>query len=398
MEKTKRAIRQYYSYLLVFLVVLTIACRKEFPKVNDPANNAATTDFEGIFDNFWNGMNYNYVFWDTDTTDWDEIYKKYRPLFANLDIEKEEDVKTAYSYFQSMTSSLMDCHFSLTFNPHFNLPTINPAWERKQKSPDCHSPILRNYYFASVFNNYCDVGSKMTGVENGFTAVSATIDWNILYLYISDFRLSEIYSKNDFSQTMQVLNNFFNLLKNTIIIKGVILDLRGNGGGYLSDLNLLIGRMIDAKLDIGYTRCKIGDGRLDYSPWIPAYVVPQADARKITAPIVVLGDMFSASMAEMTIMAVQTLPNGYFVGEQTWGAQGPLVDVSAKFNSGIFECRPFLEEVKTSSHALKDVNGKQYENIGLTPDIEVKHNQQALNAGKDPQLERSIELIKKGKL
>jgi len=95
----------------------------------------------------------------------------------------------------------------------------------------------------------------------------------------------------------------------------------------------------------------------------------------------------------MTIVAVKALSNGYFVGEQTWGALGPLVDATAKFNSGIFSCPPLIKEVRTSSHALKDKNGKQYENIGITPDLEVKHDQQALSAGKDPQLERAMQLI-----
>jgi hypothetical protein len=378
----------------VVVLVLLISCRKEFPKVNDPANNNHAVDFKAVFENFWNGMNNNYIFWDTDPTDWDEVYRHYQPLFAQLDIENKNDIRTAYLYFQEMTSTLIDCHFSLIFNSYFNLPTINPSLERKKKSPDFHNPISRNFYFASVFSNYCDLENKAMGVENGFMAVSATIEQKILYLYLSEFSLTEVYWENPDNHIKQVLNNFFDLLKDTADIKGVILDLRGNGGGYLSDLNILMGQMVDAKTEIGYTRCKTGDGRLDYSPWIPAYITPAAGAKKITAPIVVLGDMFSASMAEMTIIAVNTLPNGYFIGEQTWGAQGPLIDVEAKFNSGIFECRPFFEQVMMSSHALKDKNGKQYENIGLKPLIEVKHNQQALNSGKDKQLEKAVELIK----
>ena len=394
MKKIDRIIRLYYSYLVIFLVVLTAACRKEFPKVNDPAENGAASNFSEVFVNFWNGINYNYIFWDMDTTNWDEIYKKYQPLFAKLDMENTEDVRIAHSYFKEMTATLMDCHFSLVFNDNFQLPAINPALERKKKSPNYHSPISRNSYFASVFTNYCDVENKVTGQRSNFMAVSATIEQNIVYLYISDFILTEIYEDNRPNSARQAMDNFFDLLENTTDIKGVILDLRGNGGGYLSDLNLLIGKMIDTRLDIGYTRCKTGDGRLDYSPWIPAYVTPMSEAKKVRAPIAVLADMFSASMAEMSVMAVQALPNGYFVGEQTWGAQGPWIDISAKFNSGKFKCLPFLKEITTSSHALKDKNGKLYENIGITPDVEVKHDQQALSAGKDPQLERAIQLLK----
>ena len=391
--KNKKVMKRYANGLLILLAILTLSCRKEFPTVNDPVNNTYANDFKGIFEIFWNGMNNNYIFWDTDPTDWDEVYRHYQPLFAQLDMRNEQDVITAHRYFQEMTSTLMDCHFSLTFDSRFDLPMINPAWERIKNSPNYHSPIARNSYFASVFNNYCDSENLVMGTENGLMAVSATIERNILYLYLSEFRLTEVYLGNDINQIRQVMNNFSNLLKNTSGIKGVILDLRDNNGGYLSDLNLLMGQMIDSRLDIGYTRCKTGDGRLDYSPWIPAYISPLSGAKKVTAPIVVLANMFSASMAEMTTIAVKSLPNGYFVGEQTWGAQGPLIDVSAKFNSGIFECKPFFKDVITSSHALKDKNGKQYENIGLTPDIEVKHNQSALNAGKDTQLEKAIEII-----
>jgi len=383
-----------YNCLFVFLVLLMLSCRKDIPKVNDPAGNNPAKDFKSVFENFWNGMNNNYIFWDTDPTDWDEVYTHYQPLFAKLDMENRNDVRTAHRYFQEMTSTLIDCHFSLTFNPYYNLPTINPSWERKKKSPNFHNPISRNFYFASVFDNYCDSENKSAGVENGFMAVSATIEQKILYLYISEFRLTEIYSENTDNQVKRVLTNFFDLLKNTANIKSIILDLRGNGGGYLSDLDLLIGQMIDAKTEIGYTRSKTGDGRLDYSPWIPAYITPAAGVKKVTAPIIVLGDMYSASMAEMTIIAIKTLPNGYFIGEQTWGATGPLIDVEAKFNSGIFKCPPFFEQVTMSSHAFKDKNGKQHENAGLKPIIEAKHDQQSLNSGKDTQLEKAIKLIR----
>jgi len=383
--------KRYYISLLVFLFLLILSCRKDFPE-----DKNYTADFNAVFESFWNGMNHNYIFWDSDPTDWDEVYKQYKPLFANLNIRKKEDIQTAHLYFKEMTSTLIDCHFAIVFNESLGLPMITPSWERKRNSSNAHNPIERSMYFQSVFPKYCENPKK----GEGNLVVSATIEDNILYLYIAQFSLSEIYWSSgyyDYYMAKHALENFFDRLKQSSDIKGVILDLRGNSGGYLADLNLLIGQMIDTKLDFGYTRCKIGDGRLDYSPWIPAYVTPQPNAKKVTAPIVVLADMYSVSMAEMTVIAVKALPNGYFVGEKTWGAQGPLVDASVKFNSGSFDGQSFFKTIITSSHALKDNNGNQYENIGLTPDIEVKHNQQALNAGKDPQLERAIDLIKNGK-
>lgn len=49
---------------------------------------------------------------------------------------------------------------------------------------------------------------------------------------------------------------------------------------------------------------------------------------------------------------------------------------------------------------MKDADGKIYEGVGLTPDIEVLQDAQteaALRSGVDPQLERALEYIRTGK-
>src|SRR6202000_1814744 len=72
------------------------------------------------------------------------------------------------------------------------------------------------------------------------------------------------------------------------------------------------------------TREKSGNGRLDYTPWAPAAAMPQNGSFQFTRPIVVLTDQNSESMAEMTTMAIKSLPNSYIIGDTTWGANGPL--------------------------------------------------------------------------
>lgn len=120
-------------------------------------------------------------------------------------------------------------------------------------------------------------------------------------------------------------------------IKGVIIDVRDNGGGYLADMQEILAPMIDTDLLIGYTRVKEGLGRLDYGPWVPCILSPAENHRKVDAPIVVLANLYSVSMSEMTCMAVSVLPNGCVVGERTSAAPGRSTGITSSHTGGAGE-------------------------------------------------------------
>ncbi|TWF45154.1 tricorn protease-like protein [Chitinophaga polysaccharea] len=387
------------KYILIILVLLTgVSCRKEMPEINDPQNTIAA-NFNEVFDAFWNGMNNNYIFWDIDTVNWDNVYKQYKPLFAKLNLNDSNDVRKGYTYFKQMTAGLVDSHYNITFNDTWlvDSPSISPSYERKSASPGFHNPISIFHFYDTIPRKYLDRGGAIRGYtntvdgSNQYVAVSGTIQQNILYFFFSEFALKELYKTDTANGVKRVEQYFFDKLQNTANIKGIIIDVRGNPGGALADLDFLLGRMIDKQLDFGYTRSKQGNGRLDYSPWAPAFATPQAGARNITAPIVMLADAWSASMAEMTTMAVKALPNGHFVGERTWGANGPLIG-NLFFNGGQFTTN-YMNLVYTSSLMLKYKDGKIYEGVGFPPDLEVKYDEAALNLGQDKQLEAAIGLI-----
>lgn len=391
--------RHLNKYIIVSLVFLTgVACRKEMPEINDP-RNTISANFSEVFDSYWNGMNNNYVFWDIDTVNWDNVYKQYKPLFAKLNLNDSNDVRKGYTYFKQMTAGLVDSHYDLSFNDNWLADSfsINPAYQRKLASPDYHDPISIFHFYDTIPRKYLDRGGAIRGFTNTvdgkdqYVAVSGTIQQNILYFFFSGFALKQLYKTDTANGVKRVEQYFFDKLQNTANIKGIIIDVRGNGGGSLEDLNFLLGRMIDKQLDFGYTRSKQGNGRLDYSPWAPAFVTPQTGARNITAPIVMLADAWSVSMAEMTTMAVKALPNGHFVGERTWGANGPLTG-NLFFNGGQFST-DYINLVYTSSLMLKYRDGKIYEGIGFSPDVEVKYDKAALDLGQDKQLEAAIGLI-----
>jgi carboxyl-terminal processing protease len=385
----------------VFL--LLTGCRKTISS-SPEATSYPGDNYPDIFQSFWNGMNTNYVFWGIDTTNWDNMYNVYKPQFDQLTVFDSSHEALAEQYFSQMTKGLIDSHYTLEFMLTGN--GFSPSQYRKlQQDP--------NYFTDSAFPaavedslipaKYIDPASlvmgtdtvNLEGTNSPFTAISGTINGNILYLYFSSFAISQAGNN-----TAPVFNYFFNKLRGEYLnLKGIVIDLRGNGGGEISDLDLLVGQMVTSQYTFGYTRYKNGVNRLDYTPWAPAVVKPWVGGSvKVTAPIVVLADHLSVSMAELTTMAIKTLPNGKFIGTQTWGANGPLTSSvyydggqftigSAAFGSGGYMF------VYTSSSMFKYLNGDIYEGVGVPPDIYARETTAAYLTGDDLVLDKAIQYI-----
>ena len=103
--------------LLLLITVLFTSCSGNFnPKL--PYEYSDDGTWEGIFSGFWHGMNENYVFWDIDKTDWDEVYRTHLPLFRELgkyDKDYDKNEKAA-RYFYDIVTGLSDGHLSVTLN------------------------------------------------------------------------------------------------------------------------------------------------------------------------------------------------------------------------------------------------------------------------------------------
>jgi carboxyl-terminal processing protease len=398
--------RQTIRLLLILGAFLAFAgCRKTISSVPE-ATSYPGDNYPDIFQSFWNGMNTNYVFWGIDTTNWDNMYKVYKPLFDQLTIFDSSHEALAEQYFSQMTKGLIDSHYALQFMLTGN--GFSPSEYRKlQQDP--------NYFADSSFPaavldslipaKYIDHSSlvmgtdtvNLEGTNSAFTAVSGTINGNILYLYFSSFAISQAGAN-----TTPVFNYFFNKFRsNPQQLKGIVIDLRGNGGGEISDLDLLVGQMVTSQFTFGYTRYKNGVNRLDYTPWAPAVVKPWVGGSvNVTAPVIVLADHLSVSMSEITTMAIKSLPNGNgkFIGTRTWGANGPLTSSvyydggqftigSAAFGSGGYMF------VYTSSSMFKYLNGDIYEGIGVPPDIYARETTAAYLAGDDLVLDAALRYI-----
>ncbi|HWB91892.1 MAG TPA: hypothetical protein VG605_08575, partial [Puia sp.] len=227
--------------VLVVCGFLAIAgCRKTISSAPE-ATSYPGDNYPDVFQSFWNGMNTNYVFWGIDTTNWDNMYTVYKPLFDKLTYFDSANESKAERYFQQMTQGLIDSHYTLDFQLTGN--SFSPAEYRKLQ-------IDPNYFVDSAFpaavldslvpEKYLDKGSvvmgtdtvSLEGTNTSFTAVSGVIGGQVLYLYFSNFALSQAGA-----HTAPVFNFFFTMLhRNYNKLKGVVIDLRGNGGGEVEDL------------------------------------------------------------------------------------------------------------------------------------------------------------------
>jgi carboxyl-terminal processing protease len=238
--------------LLVVFVGFIASCQKDYHSIaNTPSN------FNEIFETFWNKMNTNYVYWDIDTTSWDAMYKKYKPIFAQLDLDNISDIRKSVQYFTDMTKGLIDGHYYISFsNPAIANLFVYPSYDRKKMVAGFHYP----YYYFNIDTSYLDsnysLGHDYNSSFNGqpLTTLSGTIENKILFFSCTNFSLLKSYQSKTKNGVQATLQYFFNTLANlSINIKGIIIDVRGNLGGDLSDLNFLVGHLIDKPLHFGYT-------------------------------------------------------------------------------------------------------------------------------------------------
>ncbi len=152
-----------------------------------------------------------------------------------------------------------------------------------------------------------------------------------------------------------------------IALEGLIVDVRGNRGGHLSQLVL---EKLARKI-IGWDMVRHGQ---------PA-TYPQDAPR---GPVVVVANEFSASDGDIVTAAIKRTGIGPVVGTRTWGG---VIGIDHRYTlvDGTYVTQPRY------ASWFDDV-GWGVENHGVDPDVEVVVTPQDWVAGRDPQLERAVQI------
>jgi hypothetical protein len=368
------------KYLLsAFLLLFTLGCVKEDPFIEfDRYPNTPRGNFQA----FWDGMNRKYAFWGYDPTNWDAVYDKY----VNKVTDETTDAELA-GIFDEMIEDLIDCHFQMDIEIDGEPKGLFPGLV-KQKLSNYHF-LLDNDYFETKMFARLSPGTRKK--FNGF--VYGAIDNKYQY-----FRIPEINIYGNVGQNPQFFTDMFDFMANpSPQYKGVILDLRQNGGGLADEVTLIAGNFIDKELLVGQSRYKYGSNRNEFGPWIPQKIYPNPDGYN-PLPLVVLCDGFTISAAERITMALSLLPQVTVVGETTFGAQSALFTGregrDAAYAGGFVLPNNWI--VRTAVEVHRFANGNLYEGIGFPPDVAVPFDINLFKTtGRDNQLERALQILPK---
>ena len=151
---------------------------------------------------------------------------------------------------------------------------------------------------------------------------------------------------------------------------GLIVDVRYNGGGHVSQL--LLEKLCRQRLGASFTR------------WFGVFPVPRESP---AGPLVALTNEFAGSDGDIFSHTFKMKKAGPLIGRRTWGG---VIGISPRHRlaDGGITTQPEF------SNWFADV-GWKVENYGTDPDIDVDIAPHEFRQGKDPQLDRGIaELLK----
>lgn len=209
------------------------------------------------------------------------------------------------------------------------------------------------------------------GAEKTFELTREPINNVSLYVeYDSGTAIVKVnrFDTNTGSQFRDIVNKEFK--KNNV--KKVILDLRGNGGGYVSAAKDMLSLWIDG--DVILTQTSKGEETKTYAN--------RGQAALKDTPTVVLVNGTTASASEIVAGALKDTGKAKILGEQTFGKG--VVQTLLNLNNNTL--------LKVTSAHWYTPNGTDINKEGIEPDIKVELTYDDANHNRDPQLDAAKKL------
>lgn len=269
---------------LLALIPLVFSCEKViFEK------DLASTDPQTNFDYLWQECNEKYAYFEVKSVDWNQVYADLSP---QVGLGMGQD--SLFRVMGKMMTALRDDHSNL-FSP-FNVSFFGV----ETTAPD-------NFDFRIIRDNYLPTDFYISGpfVHDFLNGTNEEVG----YLRFSAFTGAVGGGNLDFA-----LNRYQDT-------KGLILDLRENGGGSVRDVFALLSRFIDQRTLLYYSRVKSGPGHNEFADPEPVYLDPNIGARYLKK-VVLLVDRGSYSAGSFTALGTKAIPNIVLMGDTTGGGLG----------------------------------------------------------------------------
>jgi len=328
--------------LLLPLLLVLASC------VEDPVSYPNT--WQGNFDALWNTIDTRYCYLDYKQINWDSVKVVYQ--------RKLNSVSDEFGFFDlmgEMLNELRDGHVNL-----YSDFDLSRYWNWFEDYPSNFKAelIYSPQYLGSDYR--ISGGMRYGKIDGG----------RIGYLYYSDF-------SSTFTQAN--LKFIFDYMSDC---QGLILDVRDNGGGYLSSAETLASCFFEKKTLTGYMTHKLGNGHSDFSKPI-AFYTEQSDSLHWTKPVVVLTNRLSFSATNAFVSRMKYAPKATIVGDRTGGGGG--LPLSNELPNGWL--------VRFSAVPMYDA-AMQHIEWGLDPDVKVDMSSADAKAGYDTIIERAIALLR----
>lgn len=318
------------------------SCHKIEERADDPRGN---------FEALWSILDEHYCFFKEKGVDWDQVHDKYARRIGS-EMTREE----LFIVCADMLDELRDGHVNLS-------APFNTSYYRKWWS-DYPQNFNKRLIEESYFNfNYRQSSGMMYGL----------LENNIGYIYYESF--SATVGEGNLDSALNFL----------AAARGLIIDIRDNGGGSLTNVETLVARFIDRPTLVGYISHKTGPGHDDFSePYAITYNPAGPGRVRWAKPVVVLTNRSTFSAANNFASVMKLLPGVRIAGATTGGGSG------MPYSSEI----PCGWSVRFSACSMLDANGVSTEG-GVTPTegCAVDMDPQDTLNGKDTMLEKAMELL-----
>lgn len=266
-------------YLIPLFFALT-ACEKAF--LDKDVENDPETNFELL----WSTLDQKYSFFTYKNIDWDSIYSVYRPQVTPNTTELE-----LFDLMADMLYQLEDGHVNLS-----SAFDVSRNWDWFLDSP-------QNFNYTIIEREYLGQDHRISG-----PLLHQVID-SVGYVYYGSFGRTVSNTSIDL-----VISRFQNL-------KGMIIDVRDNGGGSPTNAFRICSRIADQRRLVYYEEFKNGPGHDDFDARIPVHVSPEGP-QQFTKPVILLTNRSSYSATTFFAAMMAAFPHVTIMGDSTGGGGG----------------------------------------------------------------------------
>ncbi|MGX8696064.1 MAG: S41 family peptidase [Prevotella sp.] len=305
---------------------------------------------QGNFEALWKIIDERYCFLDYKQheigLDWNAVYHKYKV--------RVDDTMSDLQLFEvlcEMLGELRDGHVNLSSSHD-----VGRYWSWYENYPANYSDTLQRIYMGTDYK------------------IASGLDYRILDDNIGYVRYESFTSPIG-------EGNLDDVLMQLILCQGLIIDIRNNGGGDLTNAEKLASRFCQEKTLVGYIQHKTGPGHSEFSSLEPRYLEPSSRIRW-HKPVVVLTNRHVYSAANEFTVYMKTLPQVKIVGDHTGGGAG------MPFSSSL----PNGWNVRFSAVPSYDAQ-RQSTEFGIAPDYYVTISDEDFQRGKDTIIEFARKLL-----